>query len=182
MPDLKLLFLQMALILATVRLTAIALRFVGQPEVVGEMLAGILLGPSVLGRISAGTMSALFPTTGLGPLYALSQVGLVLFMFLVGLDVRPSAARGSAASVIFTSYASIGASFLCGGILAWSLYPHLGAGGSRLSFVLFLGAALSITAFPVLARILADRKLMNTRVGAGPRGRIWIWSSAEETS
>jgi Kef-type K+ transport system membrane component KefB len=165
MPELKLLFLQMTVILVTVRLMAVALRFVGQPEVVGEMIAGILLGPSLLGRISAGTMNALFPATGLGPLFALSQLGLVLFMFLVGLDVRPGAARGSATSVIFTSYASIAAPFMCGGILAWKLYPHLGTGASRLPFVLFLGAAMSVTAFPVLARILVDRKLMNTRVG-----------------
>lgn len=165
MPELKLLFLQMTVILTTARLMAIALRLVGQPEVVGEMVAGIMLGPSLLGRVSAATMNALFPTTGLGPLYALSQLGLVLFMFLVGLDVRPSAARGSAKFVIITSHASIGAPFLCGGILGWKLYPHLGNGASRLSFVLFLGAAMSITAFPVLARILADRKLMNTRLG-----------------
>src|SRR5450432_1797204 len=165
MPELKLLFLQMTVILVTVRLMAVASRFVGQPEVVGEMIAGILLGPSLLGRISAGTMNALFPATGLGPLFALSQLGLVLFMFLVGLDVRPGAARSSTTSVIFTSYASIAAPFMCGGILAWKLYPHLVTGTSRLPFVLFLGAAMSVTAFPVLARILADRKLMNTRVG-----------------
>jgi Kef-type K+ transport system membrane component KefB len=165
MPELKLLFLQMTVILVTVRLMAVASKFVGQPEVVGEMIAGILLGPSLLGRISAGTMNALFPATGLGPLFALSQLGLVLFMFLVGLDVRPGAARSSTTSVIFTSYASIAAPFMCGGILAWKLYPHLGTGTSRLPFVLFLGAAMSVTAFPVLARILVDRKLMNTRVG-----------------
>jgi Kef-type K+ transport system membrane component KefB len=165
MPDLKLLFLQMAVILGTVRLVAVAMRFVGQPEVVGEMIAGILLGPSLLGRISPATMDALFPTNSLGPLYGLSQVGLVLFMFLVGLDVRPGSARVSAKSVVFTSQASIAAPFLCGGILAWKLFPQLGSGASRLSFVLFMGAAMSITAFPVLARILADRKLTNTRVG-----------------
>ena len=129
------------------------------------MIVGILLGPSLLGKISPGTLNALFPPTGLGPLYAISQLGLVLFMFLVGLDVRPGAVRGSTRSVIVTSSASIGAPLLCGGILAWMLYPHLGDGGSRLSFVLFLGVAMSITAFPVLARILEDRKLMNTRAG-----------------
>ena len=94
MPELKLLFLQMTVILVTARLMAVAVRYVGQPEVVGEMIAGILLGPSLLGRISAATMNSLFPATSLGPLYALSQLGLVLFMFLVGLDVQPDAARG----------------------------------------------------------------------------------------
>lgn len=165
MPELKLLFLQMTVILLSARLMAAALKFVGQPEVVGEMVAGILLGPSLLGRISAPTMNNLFPSTGLGPLYALSQVGLVLFMFLVGLEARPGAIRASAKSVIIASYASIAAPFLCGGILAWKLYPQLGSGAPRLPFVLFLGAAISVTAFPVLARILADHKLMNTRAG-----------------
>ena len=165
MPDLKLLFLQMMVILVAARLMAAAAKLVRQPEVVGEMVAGILLGPSLLGRISPAAMNSLFPAGGLGPLYALSQLGLVLFMFLVGLGVRPDAIRGSAKSVIVTSQASILAPFLCGGILAWNLYPHLAGSASRLSFVLFLGAAVGITAFPVLARILADRKMMNTRAG-----------------
>ena len=165
MPDLKLLFLQMMVILVAARLTAAAAKRLRQPAVVGEMVAGILLGPSLLGRISPAAMNSLFPAGGLGPLYALSQVGLVLFMFLVGLEVRPDTIRGSAKSVIFTSQASIAAPLLCGGILAWNLYPHLAGSASRLSFVLFLGAAMGITAFPVLARILADRKMMSTRAG-----------------
>jgi len=165
MPELKLLFLQMAVILTTARLIAVAFRFIGQPEVMGEMAAGILLGPSFLGRISPVMMNRLFPAGGLGSLYALSQLGLVLFMFLVGLEVRPGSLRGSAKSVIIASQASIMAPFLLGGVLAWSLYPRLGNGAPRLPFVLFLGAAMGITAFPVLARILADRNLTHTRVG-----------------
>ena len=165
MPELKLLFLQMAVILTTARLMAVAFRFIGQPEVMGEMAAGILLGPSFLGRISPVMMNRLFPAGGLGSLYALSQLGLVLFMFLVGLEVRPGSLRGSAKSVIIASQASIMAPFLLGGVLAWSLYPRLGNGAPRLPFVLFLGAAMGITAFPVLARILADRNLTHTRVG-----------------
>jgi hypothetical protein len=165
MPELKLLFLQMAVILATSRLMAAAFRFAGQPEVIGEMAAGILLGPSLLGRISAATMNGLFPADSLGELYALSQLGLVLFMFLVGLEIRTDSLRGSAKAVVLSSQASIVAPFLLGGILAWGLYPHLGSDAPRLPFVLFVGAAMGITAFPVLARILADRKLMHTRVG-----------------
>jgi Kef-type K+ transport system membrane component KefB len=110
-------------------------------------------------------MKGLFPVDGLGPLYALSQLGLGLFMFLVGLEVRPTAIRGSAKSVIIASQASIIAPFLGGGALAWALYPRIGGGGSKLLLVLFLGTATGITAFPVLARILADRRMMNTRVG-----------------
>jgi len=165
MPELKLLFLQMAVILTTARLMAVAFRFIRQPEVMGEMAAGILLGPSLLGRISPAMMNGLFPAGGLGSLYVLSQLGLVLFMFLVGLEVRPGSLRGSAKSVIIASQASIMAPFVLGGVLAWSLYPRLGNGAPRLPFVLFLGAAMGITAFPVLARILADCKLTHTRVG-----------------
>ena len=165
MPDLKLLFLQMAVILTTARLMAVAFRFIRQPEVMGEMAAGILLGPSFLGRISPAMMNRLFPANGLGSLYVLSQLGLVLFMFLVGLEVRPGSLRGSAKSVIIASQASIMAPFVLGGVLAWSIYPRLGNGAPRLPFVLFLGAAMGITAFPVLARILADCKLTHTRVG-----------------
>ena len=86
-------------------------------------------------------------------------------MFLVGLEIRPDALRGSAKAVVLSSQASIVAPFLLGGALAWVLYPQLGSGAPRLPFVLFIGAAMGITAFPVLARILADRKLMHTRVG-----------------
>jgi Kef-type K+ transport system membrane component KefB len=165
MPELKLLFLQMAVILAAARLMAAAFRFAGQPEVIGEMAAGILLGPSLLGRISPATMNGLFPADSLGGLYALSQLGLVLFMFLVGLEIRPDALKGSAKAAVLSSQASIAAPFVLGGILAWGLYPHLGSGAPKLPFVLFLGAAMGVTAFPVLARILADRKMMHTRVG-----------------
>lgn len=86
-------------------------------------------------------------------------------MFLVGLEVRSDAIRGSARSVAVASQASILAPFVAGSILAFHLYPRLGNGAARLPFVLFLGTAMGITAFPVLARILAERKLINTRVG-----------------
>jgi len=165
MPELKLLFLQMAAILAAARVMASFARFLGQPEVIGEMAAGILLGPSLLGRLSPAVMDYLFPANGLGPLYALSQVGLILFMFLVGLEFRPDNLRGSARAVIFASQASILAPFVLGGALAWGLYPRLGGSVPRLPFVMFLGAAMGITAFPVLARILTDRKMTQTRVG-----------------
>jgi Kef-type K+ transport system membrane component KefB len=110
-------------------------------------------------------LNTLFPAANIGPLYALSQVGLVLFMFTVGLEVRPEIIRGSAKSVIFASHASIVAPFLCGAGLAWVLYPRLGNGVAHVPFVLFIGTAMGITAFPVLARILADRKLTYTRAG-----------------
>jgi Kef-type K+ transport system membrane component KefB len=144
MPELKLLFLQMAVILAAARLMGVAFRFIGQPEVIGEMAAGILLGPSLLGRVAPAIMNGLFPAAALGPLYALSQVGLILFMFLVGLEFQPGNLRGSAKAVVLASQASILAPFVLGGALAWGLYPQLGGGVPRLPFVLFLGAAMGI--------------------------------------
>lgn len=164
MPELRLLFLQMIVVLLAARLMSHLLRFIGQPGVVGEMAAGILLGPSLLGKISPAAMNIIFPPNRIASLYTLSQVGLVLFMFVVGLEVQPSMIRRAAKSAVLTSFASIAAPFLCGSVLAWQLYPRFGS-GSRLAFVLFMGAAMSITAFPVLARILTDRNLMHTRAG-----------------
>jgi len=165
MPELRLLFLQMAVILIASRVMAALFRFIGQPAVVGEMAAGIALGPSLLGRVLPAAMNGLFPADGLGPLFALSQLGLVLFMFLVGLELRPASVRASAKSVFMASQASVFAPLVLGGGLAFALYPRLGNGAPRLPFGLFLGAAMAVTAFPVLARILADRKLTDTRVG-----------------
>ncbi len=165
MPELKLLFLQMAVVLIAAKVLGAACRLIRQPEVVGEMAAGILLGPSLLGHIAPGVMNGIFPPAGMGPLYALSQLGLVLFMFVVGLEVRPGMLRKSAGSVVLASQASIVAPFACGVVVALSIHSRLGGGTPRLPFALFLGAAMGITAFPVLARILADRRLMHTRVG-----------------
>ena len=165
MPELKILFLQMLVILAVAKAAGLLFRLIHQPEVLGEMLAGILLGPSLLGRVAPRLMEELFAPASLGPLYALSQVGLVLFMFLVGLEVHPGLLRQSAKSAILAGQASLAAPVVCGAILASVLYARLGAGAPRLPFVLFFGAAMGITAFPVLARILAECKLSNTRVG-----------------
>jgi Kef-type K+ transport system membrane component KefB len=165
MPELKLLFLQILVILLAAKLLATGFRLIRQPEVLGEMAAGILLGPSLLGKVTPQIMAALFPPYGLGPLYALSQLGLVLFMFLVGLEVRLGLLRYSARPAILASVASIAGPFVCGVALALRLHGYLGAGVPRLPFVLFFGAAMSVTAFPVLARILADRRLTHTQVG-----------------
>src|SRR6185437_6000538 len=126
MPELKLLFLQMAVVLGSARLMAAAFRMIRQPAVVGEMAAGILLGPSFFGHVAPAAMNQLFPAGGLGALNVLSQVGLILFMFLVGLEIQPGALRGSAKSVVLASVASIAAPLVCGAALAWGLYPVLG--------------------------------------------------------
>jgi Kef-type K+ transport system membrane component KefB len=158
--------LQIAVVLAAARVVGLAFRRIGQPQVVGEMVAGILLGPSLLGWAAPGLSAALFPPDSLGFLGALSQVGLLLFMFLVGLEFDPALLRGRGRAAVVTSHVSIAAPFALGIALAALLHPRLGEGVGFLGFALFMGAAMSVTAFPVLARILAERGLMRTRVGA----------------
>ena len=142
-------------------------RALGQPPVMGEMVAGIVLGPSVLGLFFPQALSFLFPASSLETLRLLSQIGVVLFMFVVGmeLDVRHLREKGSAAVMI--SHASIIAPFLLGTALSLFLYKELApAGTSFNAFALFIGVAMSITAFPVLARILEDRGISQTYLGS----------------
>jgi len=161
------LLLQIGAILLTSRALGRIFRAIGQPQVVGEMAAGILLGPSFLGWLAPRFSAALFPAASLGFLNTLCQVGLVLFMFLVGLELDPRFLEGRGHIAVVTSHVSIIAPFLLGTALALPLYPNLApAGVAFSSFALFLGAAMSITAFPVLARILAERRLQQSSVGA----------------
>jgi Kef-type K+ transport system membrane component KefB len=166
-PDLLLLLAQIVVVLAAAAVAGRMMRAARQPHVVGEMVAGIVLGPSVLGALLPDVSATLFPTASLGYFSALSQIGLLLFMFLVGLelDLRQLRERGHLA--ILTSHASITAPFLLGAALALLLYPRLSqAGVGFTGFALFMGAAMSVTAFPVLARILAERGLVRSRLGA----------------
>jgi Kef-type K+ transport system membrane component KefB len=167
LPDLLLLLAQIVVVLAAAAVAGKIMRAARQPHVVGEMVAGIVLGPSVLGALLPDVSAALFPTASLGYFSALSQIGLLLFMFLVGLelDLRQLRERGHLA--ILTSHASITAPFLLGAALALPLYPRLSdARVGFTGFALFMGAAMSVTAFPVLARILAERGLVRSRLGA----------------
>lgn len=167
MPDLVLLLAQIVVVLLAARLCGRLLRRLGQPQVVGEMVAGIALGPSLFGALAPDTWAMLFPPASLGFLNTLSQLGLILFMFLVGLelDTRSLASRGRTALAI--SWSSIAAPFALGALLATWLHPSLApAGVAFTGFALFLGAAMSVTAFPVLARILEERQLTRTPLGA----------------
>jgi Kef-type K+ transport system membrane component KefB len=142
-------------------------RAIGQPPVMGEMIAGIVLGPSVLGLFFPQALSFLFPASSLETLRLLSQIGVVLFMFIVGmeLDVRHLREKGSAAVMI--SHASIIVPFLLGAALSLFLYKDLAPPGTSFNaFALFIGVAMSITAFPVLARILEDRGMSQTYLGS----------------
>ena len=145
-----LLLLQVAVILTFSRAMRWLLAPVRQPAVIAEMVAGLMLGPSCFGWLAPTWAQALFPAAGLEPLNALSQVGLVLFMFLVGLRVRLHAAIERRTAAAVTSAVSIVVPFTLGVWLASVLHERLApAGVGLLPFALFIGAAMSITAFPV---------------------------------
>jgi len=164
---LSVLLTQIIVILAVAGLFGRLFRRIGQPPVMGEMIAGIVLGPSVLGFFYPQAMSFIFPATSLETLRLLSQIGVVIFMFVVGmeLNVRHVKEKGSAAVLI--SHASIVVPFILGAALSLFLYNGLAPPGTSFSaFALFIGVAMSITAFPVLARILEDRGLSQTQLGS----------------
>jgi Kef-type K+ transport system membrane component KefB len=167
MLDLGLLLAQLVVILVAARAAGLLVRPLGQPPVVGEMIAGLALGPSLLGAVAPGALAALFPRDRMLPLAALSQLGVLLYMFVVGLRLDLTLLRGRAHAAVAVSHASIVAPFLLGAALAPLLHPAFAPRGvGLLPFTLFLGAAMSVTAFPVLARILDERRLHGTRIGA----------------
>src|SRR5882757_8846332 len=166
MPNLFTLVLQIAVVLACSRIVGSLFLKVGQPRVVGEMFAGIMLGPSLLGGIAPQFSAYLFPASSLGFLNALSQIGVIIFMFLVGLGINPKELKSHGHAAVLTSHVSITAPFVLATVLSLYLYPRLSDDSvSFTSFALFMGAAMSITAFPVLARILAERDLLGSRLG-----------------
>jgi len=165
--DLLLFILQIIVILAMARGMGRLFRKIHQPQVVGEMAAGILLGPSLFGWLAPGVFNRLFPPESLSHLNALSQIGLIIFMFLIGLELDLKILKGRRSTALVTSPMSIIVPFGLGVLLAIYLYPRFSNDSvSFLVFLLFIGTAMSITAFPVLARILAERNLLRTELGA----------------
>ncbi|HWY25949.1 MAG TPA: cation:proton antiporter, partial [Nevskia sp.] len=165
-PPLLTLLLQMLVVIGVARLCGQAFRRIGQPAVVGEIFAGILLGPSLLGLLWPQALAALFPPGGLAPLQLLGQIGVLLFMFGVGLEVDLGELRPQTRAALVISHASMALPFLLGMGLALAAFPLLAPPGLAFhAFALFLGIAMSITAFPVLARILEERRLMHTPLG-----------------
>lgn len=139
---------------------------IGQPRVIGEMVAGIMLGPSLLGYFWPAATEFILPEHAQPALKIVAQIGVVLYMFLVGLELNAGLLRSRAHATVMISHASILTPFALGTIVALWLYPHLGTGNvSFRSFALFMGVAMSITAFPVLARILTDRHMECTELG-----------------
>jgi Kef-type K+ transport system membrane component KefB len=166
MPDLALLLLQIAVILGLSRLAVPLFAKLAQPAVIAEMTVGLLLGPSLFGWIAPDLWSRLFPPSSLPALGVLSQVGLVAFMFVIGwrLDIGHLTTIGARAFV--TGLVSIVVPFALGfgvAVVAWA--GHAPPGVGLVPFALFMGAAMSITAFPVLARILMAHGLLESRIG-----------------
>ncbi|MFF4214146.1 cation:proton antiporter [Streptomyces sp. NPDC001796] len=163
-------FLQLTVILASCRLVGLLVRRMGQPQVVGEMIAGVLLGPSLLGLLFPHWQHKLFPT---GPsmtmIYVAAQVGLVLYMFLVGLEFDAGLIRHRVSSAVSISLSGIFAPLVLGALTALLLVHQGGTffaeGVRSWQAMLFMGAAIAITAFPMLARIIFERRLTGTSLG-----------------
>lgn len=161
-------FLQIAVIIAASQLVGRLAQRLGQPQVVGEMIAGVLLGPSLLGLFLPSIQTSLFPKETLGMLYVGAQLGVGLYMFLVGTEFRADHFRSRVRSAASVSAAGIAVPFLLAFALApWLLgIPGLFAERARpVEAALFVGAAIAITAFPMLARLIHERGLAGTSLG-----------------
>ena len=161
------LLLAMAAIIVSARLLGSAVVRIGQPRVMGEVLAGILLGPTLLGLIWPAAQQSFFPADITPLLSAIAQVGLAFYLFLVGMEFDPRLLRGRVRQSAFISNASVALPFGLGMLAAVPLYTLLAPSGVRFAaFAVFVGVAMSITAFPVLARILGERRMLGRPVGA----------------
>ena len=159
-------FLAAAIVLIVCRIFGWVAVKVGQPYVMGEVIAGICLGPSVFGAISANAQAWAFPSDILPAFGVVANLGLIFYMFLVGLEVDRGQLKGKAAQAAAISNASVAVPMLLGIAVALPLYKLVGPDKKFVSFALFMGVAMSITAFPVLARILSERRMLNRPVGA----------------
>jgi Kef-type K+ transport system membrane component KefB len=159
--------LQLILIIIAAQVCGFIFKKIGQPAVMGEIIAGIILGPSVVGALFPGFSSFVFPASSLGNLQMLSQVGLILFMFVIGMELDLNIIRKKAKSAVLISNISIIIPYALGVLLSfWLKDDFCPPGVPFYAFSLFIGIAMSITAFPVLARIIRERNLTNTRMGS----------------
>lgn len=174
MGHLPLLLVQLAVILTAARLLALLLRRLGQPPVIGEMLAGIVLGPIVFGALAPEWHGAIFPRGGLAGLDGLSQIGLVLFMFIVGAELRVPGGASQMRSAGWVGVLGVLLPMGLGLLIAPMLHQRFAAAGAGFwPFALFMSASMAITAFPILARILKERDMTHT-----PIGRLSLASAA----
>jgi len=164
---LAILLAQIITIILVARFFGWLFRKIGQPSVIGEIIAGIFLGPSLVGSYFPEFSSALFPSESLGNLQFLSQIGLILFMFVIGMELDLKVLKNRANEAVVISHASIVFPFSLGIGLSYFVYYRFAPEGiAFLSFALFMGIAMSITAFPVLARIVQERGIHKTKLGA----------------
>jgi Kef-type K+ transport system membrane component KefB len=164
---LGLLLLQIITIIIVSKLFGILFSALGQQTVVGEMIAGIFLGPSIMGLLFPNFSAFLFPASSMSNLQFLSQIGLVFFMFIIGMELDIDKLKNKAHNAVVISHASIIFPYFLGVVVSFFIYQQFApANVSFLSFALFTGIAISITAFPVLARILQERNLTKTALGA----------------
>jgi len=163
---LPILLLQLITIVLTARALGALFRRIGQPPVIGEIVAGILLGPSLLGAVAPDVFAFLFPPASVGLLKLFAEIGVLLFLFAVGLELDVERLRHQARTAVVVSHASIVVPYFLGVGLALFLYTEFAPPGTGfLPFALFMGIAMSITAFPVLVRILKERGLAGTHLG-----------------
>jgi len=176
-------FFHMFVILATCRVVGLVAGRLGQPQVVGEMVAGVLLGPSLFGWLAPGVQALLFPPEAMKVLFVAAQLGIGIYMFLVGVEFETGLFRIRAKSAIAVSLAGLLVPFALGALLAPWLIKMPGLFGDKVrayEATLFLGAAIAITAFPTLARIIYERGLTGTTLGtlslaAGAAGDAAAW-------
>ena len=162
-----LLILQIIVILCFVRLFGWICQKIGQPTVIGEIIAGIVLGPSLLGAFFPEMSELIFPESSIGSIKLLSEIGLILFMFIVGMELDLKVLKNRANDAVLISHTCIAILFTLGIIFSYFIYPYFShPNGHFVSFALFMGIAMSITAFPVLARIVHERGLNKTPLGA----------------
>lgn len=164
---LPLLLIQFIVIMIVTRLFGYLVSFVAQPTVVGEIIAGIILGPSLFGALFPDMFITLFPKESLGNLHLISQLGLIFFMFVVGMELDFDKIKKQSSASVFISHVSIIFPFFLGVALAYWLYPIFAPKNiTFIPFALFIGIAMSITAFPVLARIIKEKNLSDTTYGS----------------
>jgi Kef-type K+ transport system membrane component KefB len=160
------LMLAIAAVILAARLVGTVVGRLGQPRVMGEVLAGILLGPTLLGAVAPEVQDYLFPADIIPLLAAAANIGLAFYMFLVGLELDPRILRERIAQAAFISNTSVAFPLALGFLVAVPVYELVGPDTDYLPFALFMGVAMSVTAFPVLARILVERRMLRRPVGA----------------
>ena len=159
-------FIQLIVILLAVQVFGYLGQLVGQPKVVGEILAGLALGPTLLGAVLPRVEASIFPSSALPTLQTLGDIGLVLYMFSLGTHIDTNAMLKLGRKATFVSLSGVLLPLVLGGAFAFFLYPQFaGSKANLVSFLLLVGTAMAITAFPVLARILEERGMLATRIG-----------------